>query len=120
MLGIAPGEAALDAAVAAIGLAVLPRHHAHQFLAPHFRAEGAAHATIGAGSDDGAVGCAGFHDLLLDQGCGRAGLHTRPTGHAFRAEKILTLRSSDLRFKSLIFNGEGKRPLHLFAGPYAA
>ena len=36
--GIAPGEAALDAAMAAIGLAVLPRHHAHELLALHLGA----------------------------------------------------------------------------------
>ena len=49
--GIAPGEAALDAAMAAIGLAVLPRHHADDLLALHLGAEGAADAAIGAGGD---------------------------------------------------------------------
>src|SRR3546814_10841248 len=87
MLGIAPGEAALDAAMPAIGLAFLPRHHAHQFLAPHLRAEGAADAAIGAGGDDGAVGRAGLHHLLLDQAGGGAGLNTGPTGHAFGRER---------------------------------
>src|SRR3546814_3693653 len=92
MLGIAPGEAALDAAMPAIGLAFLPRHHAHQFLAPHLRAEGAADAAIGAGGDDGAVGRAGLHHLLLDQAGGGAGLNTGPTGHAFGREEVLPLR----------------------------
>jgi hypothetical protein len=33
--GVAPGEAALDAGMAAVGLAVLVGHHADQFLAAH-------------------------------------------------------------------------------------
>src|SRR5690606_20413209 len=47
--GIAPGESALDARMAAIGLAVLPRHHADHLVARHLRLEGAADAAIGAG-----------------------------------------------------------------------
>src|SRR5438874_1623478 len=35
--GVAPGEAALDAGMAAVGLAVLVGYHAHHFLAAHFR-----------------------------------------------------------------------------------
>src|SRR5690606_31223566 len=50
--GIAPGEAALDAAVAAVGLAVLVRDHAHQFIAAQLGLERAADAAIGAGGDD--------------------------------------------------------------------
>src|SRR5690606_20243581 len=46
---IAIGEAALDAGMTAIGLAVLPRHHAHQFIAAHLGFERAADAAIGAG-----------------------------------------------------------------------
>ena len=50
--GVAESEAALDAGMAAIGLAVLVRHHAHQLFAAHLGLEGAAHAAIGAGGDD--------------------------------------------------------------------
>ena len=46
---IAPGETPLHAGMAAIGLAVLPGHHAHHFVAAHFRLERAADAAIGAG-----------------------------------------------------------------------
>src|SRR3546814_8798633 len=104
MLGIAPGEAALDAAMPAIGLAFLPRPHAHQFLAPHLRAEGAADAAIGAGGDDGAVGRAGLHHLLLDQAGGGAGLNTGPTGHAFGREEVLPLRGGTPAPKSTRLN----------------
>src|SRR5690606_17352893 len=61
--GIAPGEAALHTGMAAVGLPILPGHHAHDFLALHFRLEGATHAAIGAGGDDRVFGLA-----LLDDG----------------------------------------------------
>ena len=52
--GVAPGEAALHAGMAVVGLAVLPGHHPHHRVALHLRLEGAADAAIGAGGDDGA------------------------------------------------------------------
>ena len=48
---IAPGEAALDAAMALIRLAVLVGDHADDPVALHFSLEGAADAAIGAGGD---------------------------------------------------------------------
>src|SRR3546814_11589767 len=102
MLGIAPGEAALDAAMPAIGLDFLPRHHAHQFLAPHLSAEGAADAAIGAGGDYGAVGRAGLHHLLLDQAGGGAGLNTGPTAHAFGREEALPLQGGPPRLEAIV------------------
>ena len=51
MAGVAVGETALDAGVAAVGLAVLVGGHADQFVAAHFGFEGAADATVGAGGD---------------------------------------------------------------------
>jgi hypothetical protein len=71
--GIAPGEAALDAGMAAVGLAVLPRHHAHQLVAAHLGLEGAADAAIGAGGDDRPLGRADLdHRLLLSVAVGQA------------------------------------------------
>ncbi len=52
VVGVAPGEAALHAGMTVIGLAVLPRHHAHDLIAAHLRLEVAADAAIGAGGDD--------------------------------------------------------------------
>ena len=49
MVGVAPGEAALYAGMAVIGLAVLVGDHAHEFLAAHLGLEAAADAAIGAG-----------------------------------------------------------------------
>src|SRR5690606_20231633 len=83
VIGVAPGEAALNAAMAPVGLAILPRHHADQLLAAHFGAEGAAYAAIGAGGDDGALGQADFLDALLLQRGGGAGLHAGAARDAF-------------------------------------
>src|SRR5690606_32363124 len=60
MGGIAVGEAALHAGMAAIGLALLVGHHAHHSLALHLRLEGAADAAIGACGDRGPFGHAEF------------------------------------------------------------
>ena len=89
MGGIAPGEAALDAGMAAIGLAVLPRHHAHEFLAAHFRLERAADAAIGAGRDFRMFRLADLDHRLLGQRRGRAGLHAGAAGDAFGSQEIL-------------------------------
>src|SRR5258708_8095058 len=42
--GITPGEAALDAGMSAVRLAVLIGHHAHHFVAAHLRLEPTPHA----------------------------------------------------------------------------
>ena len=121
VVGIAPREPALDAGMAAIGLAVLPRHHPHQLLAPHLRAEGAANAAIGAGGDDRAFGLADLLHGLLLQGRGRAGLHTRAAGHAFaRQEIVASLSRADLGGKAAPVNGQRQRALHFVAGAHAA
>ena len=62
--GVAIGKTALDAGMAAIGLTVLPRHHAHEFLAAHFRLEGTADAAIGAGRDH--AECSGWPIWITD------------------------------------------------------
>jgi hypothetical protein len=89
VLGVAPGEAALDAGVPAIGLAVLPRHHAHDFLAAHLRLEGTADAAIGARRHHRVLGLADFDHRLLGQRRGRARLHAGAARHAFRGEERL-------------------------------
>src|SRR5581483_8701221 len=94
--GIAEGEPALDTGVAAIGLAVLVRDHAHDLRALHLGAEAAAHAAVGAGSDHRVVGLALFDHRLLHQRRRRAGLHAGAAGHALRAEEILVLAGRDL------------------------
>src|SRR3546814_15384883 len=86
----------------------------------HLRAEGAADAAIGAGGDDGAVGRAGLHHLLLDQAGGGAGLNTGPTGHAFGREEVLPLRGGHPGLEALVLDREVDRSLHFLAGPHAA
>ena len=65
MVGVAPGEAALDAGMAAIGLAVLVGDHAHQLLAAHLGLEAAADAAIGAGRHHRMLGLADLDDRLF-------------------------------------------------------
>ncbi len=120
MGGVAPCEATLDAGMAAIGLAILPRHHAHDFLAAHFRLEGAADAAIGAGGDHGVLGRADLDDRFFLQGRGRAGLHTGAAGDAFRTQECLMHAGRDAGFESAALDRQRKGALHLFAGPHAA
>ena len=89
MLCIAPGKAALYAAMSAVGLTVFVRDHPHQLFAAHFGAEGAANTAIGAGRDNAAFGCADFDHFLFNQCRRRAGLYTSAARDAFRAEEIV-------------------------------
>jgi hypothetical protein len=121
MVGVAPGEAALDARVAAIGLAVLVRHHAHQLLATHLRLEAAAHAAIGAGRDDRMLGPAELDHRLLDQRIRRTGLHAGAARHALGAQEVVDRRAGrDLRLEAPALDGKGEGALHLVAGAHAA
>ena len=89
MLGIAPGKAALDARMAAIGFAVFVRNHPHQLLTAHLGPKGTAYAAIGACGHNAAVRRAYFHDFLFDE-CGRwTCLHTCPARHAFASHEII-------------------------------
>ncbi len=65
MHGVSVREAALDAAVAMVGLAVFPGDHAHDFLAAHLGLEGAADAAIGAGGDLAVLRLTDFDDGLF-------------------------------------------------------
>lgn len=118
--GVAPGEAALDARVAAIGLAVLPRHHAHHFLALHLGLEAAAHAAIGAGGDHRVLGLAHHDDGLFLQGRGRTGLHAGAAGHAFAVQERLVLPRRHARLEALAGDGQREGALGFLAGAHAA
>ena len=74
--GIAKGEAALDAAMPVIGLAILVGHHAHDLVAFKLRLERAADPAIGAGGQHRAVGHAKIDNAFFLQRRGGAGLHT--------------------------------------------
>ena len=120
VVGIAPGEAALDAGMAAIGLAVLERHHADDFLAAHLRLEGAADAAIGAGSDDRMLGLADLDHGLLGQRRRRAGLHAGAAGDAFRAQEAFVHAGRDAAFETTTRDGQRESALHFLAGADAA
>ena len=120
MRGVAEGEAALDAGMAAIGFAVLVRDHAHQLLAAHLRLEGAADAAIGAGGDDGLLGRADLDHALLVQRRGGAGLDAGAARDAFGIEERLFLRGRHHGVEAAAGDGQSECALHLFAGADAA
>jgi hypothetical protein len=121
VVGIAPGEAPFDAAVAAIGLAVLPRHHAHQLFAFHLGAEGAADTAIGAGGYDGALGLADFLHCLFLKCRGWAGLHARAAGDALGGEEIVArLPGAHLCGEAASVHRQREGALHLVARTHAA
>ena len=117
---IAPGEAAFYAGVAAIGLAILPWHHAYELFTLHLRLEGAADATIGAGRDLGPFGLPDLLHRLFLQRAGRAGLDAGAAGDAFGGEEGLVLAGRDAAVEAAAGNGERERTLHFVARPHAA
>ena len=91
MRRVAPGEAALDAGMAMIGLAVLIGNHADELFAAHLRLEGAADAAIGAGRDRRMFGLADRDHRFFGERRGRAGLNAGAAGHAFRLDEGFVL-----------------------------
>ena len=87
MGGITPGEAALDAGMAVVRLAVLVGHHADKFLAPHLGLEAAADPAITASRYRRMFRLADVDHRLLDESRGRAGLDAGAAGHAFGSEE---------------------------------
>ncbi len=119
--GIAIGKAALDAGMAPVGLAVLVRGHADQFIPPHFRLEAAAHPAIGAGGDDAAVGRADLDHRLFLQGRGRAGLHAGAATDAIAGQRVVGLGAKGhAAVKAAAFERQGEGALHLLTRPHAA
>ena len=118
--GVAVGEAALDAGMAAIGLAVLVGQHAHDLVAAHLGLEGAADAAIGARRDHRVLGRPDLDHRFLVQRRSRAGLHAGAAGHAFKLEERPGLARRDERLKAAPGNGQREGALHLLAGPHAA
>ena len=117
MGGIAPGEATLDAGMAAIGLAVLPRHHAHDFLAAHLRLEGATDAAIGAGGHDRMFRLADRDQALLRQRCRRAGLDAGAAGDALAVEEGLAHARRHPAVEAASGDGQREGALNLGTGP---
>src|SRR5450830_832285 len=118
--GIAPGKAALDAGVALVGLAVLPGHHAHHFVALHLGLEAAAHAAVGAGGDGAVLGLTQLDDGFLLQRGGGAGFDTGAAAHALGLHERLPLARRDARLEAPALDGQRKRALGLLAGAHAA
>src|SRR5690606_1516424 len=117
--GVAVGETTLDARVAAVRLAVLPRHHAHDFLAAHLCLEGAADATVGAGGNDGVLGLTDLDHALFDQRRRRACLDAGAAGHAFALQEVLVHAPRDAAVEPAARDRQREGALHLFTGAHA-
>src|SRR6478752_5368732 len=120
MSGVAPGEAALDAGVTAVGLAVLVRDHAHDLIATHLRLEGAADAAIGAGGHHRMLRLPDLDDRLLRQRRGRAGLYASAAGYAFGAEKCFFHAGRHDGVEAAAGNRQREGSLHLPARTHTA
>src|SRR5690606_32765485 len=113
-------EAALYTGVAVVRMAVLVRHHLHDFLALHLGPERAADAAVRASRDHVMLGLPHVDQRVLGQGRGRAGLHARAARDAFGIEERLILARGDLRLEAAAVDRQRERALHLLAGPHAA
>src|SRR5690606_13235871 len=121
VIGIAVGEATLDAGMPAVGLAILPRDHPHELLAAHFGAESAANTAISAGRNDRALRQADRLDALFLQRICRTGLNAGAAAHAFgREEIVIGLAGADLRGESATVDGERESALDFVASTHAA
>ena len=117
---IAPGEAALDAAVAFVGLAVFPGRHAHHGVALHLGLEAAAHAAVGAGGDDAVLGLAVEGDRFFLQRGRRAGLDAGAAGDALAVHEGLVLAGRHAALEATARNRQRERALGFLAGAHAA
>ena len=117
---IAIGEAALDAGMAVVRLAVFVGNHADELLAPHLGLEGAADAAIGAGRDRRMFGLANLDHRFLNQRGGRAGLDASAAGYAFRLEERLRLPCRHPAAEPAPVNRQREGALHFLAGANAA
>ncbi len=120
VIGVAPGEAALDAGMAAVRLAVLVRHHAHDLVAAHLGLERAADAAIGAGRDHRMLGRADVDDGFFVQRRGRASLHAGAARYAFRAEERFLHARRNHRAEAAAGDRQREGALHFLAGAHAA
>jgi hypothetical protein len=117
---IAEREAAFDAGMAVVRLAVLVGDHAHEFLALHLGAEGTTHAAIGAGRDDAVLGLAERDQRFLGQRRSRASLYAGAAADAFGTQERFVLAGRDGRIEAAALDGQRERALHFVAGAHAA
>ena len=89
--GVAPGKTPFDAGMTFICLALFPRRHAHHLLAFDLGLKITAHAAVGAGGDNAALGLTPLDNAFFRQSSRRTCIHTRAATDTIRIEKILFL-----------------------------
>ena len=120
MRGVADRESALHAGMPVIGMPVLVRHHAHDFLALHLGAEGAPDTTVGAGGDLAVLRLAHLDQRIFRQRRRGAGLHAGAARHAFRIHERHVLAGGHRRVEAPALDRQRQRALLLVAGAHAA
>ena len=118
--GVAESEAALDARVPVVGVAILVGHQAHHLVALGLGLERAPHTAVGAGGDGAFLGLTVFDHRLLHQGGGRAGLHAGAAAHALGIHERLIHARRHARLETAARDGQREGALGLFAGTHAA
>ena len=118
--GVAESEAALDAGVTLVGLAVPVGRHAHHRGALELGPEGAADATVSAGSDHRVFRLAVLNDGVFGECRGGAGLDAGAAGHAFAVHERLALAGADSGCEAAPLDGQGESTLGFLAGAHAA
>jgi hypothetical protein len=94
------------------------RHHAHHLLALHLGAEAAAHAAVGAGGDDAALGLAELdHALFLSVAVGQACTQAPQDTHS---DSMKSSPGADARLETASGDGQRKGALGFLAGAHAA
>ena len=117
---VAEGEAALNAGVALVCLAVFVGCHTHHLIALHLGFKGTANAAVGAGSGDRVFGFSCVDNAFFGECRGRADVHAGATRYAFRVHESVGLTGADLGLKATAVYGQCKGALNLFTGAYAA
>ena len=118
--GVAPGEAALDAGMAAIGLAVVPGHHPDDLGRPHLGLEAAADAAVAQVGDDAAIRLAGsMIDFSISVAVGQAWTQAPQETHSDPRESLRPCRRTVAKAKPRR-RWSARRCLHLLAGRRSA
>src|SRR5215831_20621516 len=105
--------------MAAVRLAVLVRHHAHDLIAPHLGLKRTTDATVSASRQHRMLWCADLNYGFLVERCGWASLHAGATRDTFRTEEVFLHSRRHDRIKAAAGNRQRKCALDLLAGAHA-
>ena len=118
--GVAPGETALHAGMAVVGVAITVRHHADDGVVLGFGLQRATHAAIGASGRDSARRLPHHLQRLLGERARRAAFHASAARDALGIDEGFVLAGNDLRAETAALHRQRKRALHFVTSAHAA